>query len=130
MELYDKYQEEFKLAVAIDSFNLEKIATTLPAVKHFWVARYHNTMIRRNKLIKKKEYLRKECLEQLKVKSPVKLDKNVYDNLKNQDVFVKLEEDLVELEICVNYLKDCCDILKFMGNDIKNIILIKTMEEE
>jgi len=128
MELSDymKHYEEF---CKIDDFNLEHRTKQVPAEKHFWVARLVETKIQKEKLKRQHRKLRKEVVDKLTQTSPVILSKKTLDDLDTHPSLSQIVEQMDDLDLVIGYLENVVKCVSFIGNDIKNIIEIKNLEQ-
>jgi len=127
---FDKLSQELKEDTRIDELNLSQKQLTLPSIKHKWVFR----------LIEQKRYLngleRKKRMSKLAVFSsleeqgiPNGIPKaSLEKKIENSDTIQKINQDIEETELLIEYLEKVETILRSMTYDIKNIIEINKLE--
>jgi hypothetical protein len=130
MYLFEKFKEEIQKDVKIDELNLLERQMQLPAIKHKWVARLIDAKRELNALNRKKKVLRESVLEEFKKQGiPPSIPKSTIDTkIETSDVMIKLQEEIDEKEIMVQYLEKVETIFKNMSFDLKNIVEINKME--
>jgi Na+-translocating ferredoxin:NAD+ oxidoreductase RnfG subunit len=128
-ELIKKYQAQYEEFTKIDDFNLESITKRVPAEKHFWVCRLIDAKIEKDKLYKQKEATKQVLQKKLVEEAPVKLNKQVLDDLDKTPSLENINQKIKEQEYLIEYLEKLVNQITFIGNDIKNIINIKQLQE-
>lgn len=129
IELIKKYQTQFEEFVNITDFNLEEITKRVPAEKHFWVCRLIDAKIEKDKLYKLKASTKHILQKKLEEEAPVKLNKQVLDDLDKTPSLENINQKIKEQEYLVEYLTKIVDLITYISQDIKNIIAIKTLQE-
>lgn len=129
VSLFEKYEQEIKKHVTVDEFNMKQVQMDLPATRHYWVGRL---MFHKQEIIKLKK-LRKQAQAKITGKmqeeSPVGLThKTVYAASDNHPVIVKIDEQIAENELLVEYLTKIEANFRSINFDIKNIIEIQKLE--
>lgn len=129
MEILKEYQSLYEEFCKIDDFNIEERAKRVPAEKHFWVCKLIDAKIEKDKLYKikskSKEKLQRKVLEE----SPVKLNKQIMDDLEKSPTLETLNQKIREQDFLVEYLERLVQQVSFIAQDIKNIVEIKKLEE-
>lgn len=130
MDILDKFKEEIVNDVKVDELNLLDKQMMLPSLKHKWVARLIDNKRELNALNRKKKILRESVLEEFKKNGiPPGIPKATIDKkIDCSDAMLKLQEDIEEKEIIVEYLEKVETIFKNMSFDLKNIVEINKME--
>jgi predicted xylose isomerase-like sugar epimerase len=130
MDLFDKFQEEIKNDTQIDQMNLMDRQMMLPAIKHKWVARLIEQKRTRNSLERKKKILREEVLKKLESGGiPTGVPKaSIKEKVEASDTIKKINEDLEDTNLLIDYLEKIEGIFRSMTFDIKNITEISKLE--
>jgi hypothetical protein len=129
LELIKKYQAQFEEFVHIDDFSLESVIKRVPAEKHFWVCRLIDAKIEKDKLYKLKAATKHTLQKKLMEESPVALNKQVMDDLDKTPSLENINQKIKEIEYMVEYLDRVVSVITFISQDIKNILLLKQMQE-
>jgi hypothetical protein len=129
VSLFEKYNEEIKKYVSVDEFNMKQIQMELPGARHYWVGRL---MFHKQEIFKLKK-LRKQALEKIQSKmqqeSPVGLNvKTTEIASNNHPVVIKIDDQIAENEILVEYLGKIESNFRSISYDIKNLIEIVKLE--
>jgi predicted xylose isomerase-like sugar epimerase len=130
MDLFDKFQEEIKNDTQIDQMNLMDRQMMLPAIKHKWVARLIEQKRTRNSLERKKKILKEEVLKKLESGGiPTGVPKaSIKEKVEASDTIKKINEDLEDTNLLIDYLEKIEGIFRSMTFDIKNITEISKLE--
>jgi len=130
MDLFDKFQEEIKNDTQIDQMNLMDRQLMLPAIKHKWVARLIDQKRTRNNLERKKKVLKEEVLKKLESGGiPTGVPKaSIKEKVETSDTIKKINEELEDVAIIIEYLEKVESIFRSMTYDIKNITEITKLE--
>jgi septation ring formation regulator EzrA len=130
MDLFEKFQEEIKNDTQIDQINLMDRQMMLPAIKHKWVARLIDQKRTRNTLERKKKVLKEEVLKKLESGGiPTGVPKaSIKEKVEASDTIKKINEELEDVEIIIEYLEKVEGIFRSMTYDIKNITEITKLE--
>jgi hypothetical protein len=129
VSLFEKYEQEIKKYVTVDEFNMKQIQMDLPATRHYWVGRlmFHKQEI--NKLKKLRKQAQVKITEKMQEESPVGLSsKTVYAASDNHPVIVKIDEQIAENELLVEYLTKIESNFRSISFDLKNLIEITKLE--
>lgn len=127
--LFERYNEEIKKFVTVDEFNMKQVQMDLPAARHYWVGRL---MFHKQEIIKLKK-LRKQAVTKLHDKitedSPVGItSKSIDVAANNHPVIQKIDDQIAENEILVEYLTKIESNFRSVSYDIKNLIEIVKLE--
>jgi hypothetical protein len=126
--------EDFKIELQedtrIDEINLSQKQLMLPAIKHKWVARLIEHKRRLNSLKRKKKTVRAAVIISLEREGlPPGLPKSALDKkIDSSDAILKIDEEIEDTEIIVEYFEKVESIFRSMTYDIKNIIDINRLE--
>jgi hypothetical protein len=129
VSLFEKYEQEIKKYVTVDEFNMKQIQMDLPATRHYWVGRlmFHKQEI--NKLKKLRKQAQIKITEKMQEESPIGLSsKTVYAASDNHPIIVKIDEQIVENELLVEYLTKIESNFRSISFDLKNLIEITKLE--
>lgn len=127
-ELFKKYKSTLEKDLDINRLNLDEKALSLPAVKHFWVAKMIEAKIEINDLEREKKNLFKILSESDEMKE-VSFSKDAIQKIFNNSPRVKeINEKIEELKLIVEYLTDVKYVLGRATDDIKNRIELEKAE--
>ena len=129
LDMIKKLQQQYVEFTKIDDFTLESRAKQVPAEKHFYVSRLIEAKIEKERLLREKKNHRKQLVEDMVTNSPVTLNKQT---MMQDDSFVELSDILnkiKEQEFLIEYLELIVKQITFIAQDIKNIIMIKQLEQ-
>ena len=129
-ELIKKYQAQYEEFAKITDFNLEDVTRRVPAEKHFWVCRLIDAKIEKDKLYRSKASTKHTLQKRIMEESPVALNKQVLDDLDKTPSLEAINQKIKEQEYLIEYLTKIVDIITYISQDIKNIILIKQLETQ
>lgn len=124
---FKKIVKEITEDLKIDRMNLDDKTLRIPSIKHFWVAKLYTTKIRILTLEKKK----KARIDELKngYVSEIGLSKtSMMQNLNSDEQIIKINEELEELKLIVDYLEDAKFVLGRVTDDLKNRIELEKVE--
>lgn len=124
---FKKIVKEITEDLKVDRMNLDEKILRIPSIKHFWVAKLYTTKIRILTLEKKK----KSRIEELKngYVSEIGLSKaGMVQNLNSDDEIMKMNDELEELKLIVDYLEDAKFVLGRVTDDLKNRIELEKVE--
>ena len=127
---FDKLSSELKEDTEVDELNLLQKQLTLPAIKHKWVARLIEQKRYLNNLEKKKRMAKIAVLSSLEEQGlPPGIPKTSLEKkIDNSDTIQKINEDIDETTLLIEYLEKVEAIFRSMTYDIKNIIEINKLE--
>lgn len=129
ISLIDKYNEDIKKYVTVDEFNMKQIQMDLPATRHYWVGRL---MFHKQEILKFKK-LRKEAIkkvsDRIQSESPVGMsDRALTEASESHPILQKIDGQLAEHELIVEYLGKIEANFRSISFDIKNLIEIVKLE--
>lgn len=123
---YHKKIEEF---LKIDELNLKDSQMSLPSVRHYWVGRLMHHKQQIIKLKKAKEIAIKTLKQKLEENSPVLLNtKTIIDSVNQHEVVQKIEEEISNNELLVEYLTKVESNLRDAQYGMNNLTKIITLE--
>jgi Recombination, repair and ssDNA binding protein UvsY len=130
MDVLENFKKELQSDTQIDEINLTQKQLMLPAIKHKWVARLIDQKRKFNTLNKKKKIIRAAVVASLEKEGmPPGLPKSALDKkIENSDAIQKINEEIEDTEIIIEYLEKIETIFRTMTYDIKNIIDINRLE--
>lgn len=129
MELIKKYQAQYEEFCNISDFNLDERAKRVPAEKHFWVCRLIDAKIEKDRLYKLKASTKNTLQKKIMEESPVTLNKQILDDIEKSTSLESINQKIKEQEYVIEYLEKLVNQVTFIGNDIKNIISIRQLQE-
>jgi hypothetical protein len=131
MEQLKKYQQQYQEFCGIDDFNLEDRAKRVPAEKHFWVCRLIDAKIEMDNLNKMKTTHRNVLKQKILTESPIALNEQVLSTQVDKSPSMDtINQKIKEQAFIIEYLEKLVNQITFIGNDIKNIIAVKTLQEQ
>ena len=127
---FDKINEELKKDTHIDELNLLEKQLTLPGIKHKWVSRLIDQKRILNNLEKKKKITKAAVISSLASEGiPPGVPKSILDKkIDASEAIQKIDSDISEVLLSIEYLEKIENILRSMTYDIKNIIEINKLE--
>ena len=130
MDILTKFSEEIAEDVKIDQLNILEKQLMLPAIKHKWVSRLILQKKKKTDLGKKKEELRIEVLKQYDDKSlPTGIPKAALKmKIDSSDVIKKIDEDIADCDILIEYLEKVEKIFASFTYDIGNATKLMVLE--
>lgn len=123
------YQKQYEEFCNFDDFNLEDRIKRVPAEKHFWVCRLIDAKIEKDKLYKQKASTKNTLQRRIQEDSPVVLNKQVLDDLDKTPSLEAINQKIKEQEYLIEYLEKLVNQITFIGNDMKNIIELRKLQE-
>ena len=108
---------------------MSSVTKRVPAEKHFWVCRLIDAKIEKDKLYKLKASTKHTLQKKLEEEAPVKLNKQVLDDLDKTPSLENINQKIKEIEYLVEYLDRVVSLITFISQDIKNIIELKKLQE-
>jgi hypothetical protein len=129
ISLLQTYEEAIKKSIALDEFNMKQVQLDLPATRHYWVGRL---MFHKQEVIKLNK-LRQQALakisEKMKAESPVGITaKTAEIAASNHEIITKIDHQIAENELLVEYLGKVETNFRSVSYDIKNLIEIIKLE--
>jgi hypothetical protein len=129
MNKFQQYNQRYLAFAKINDLTLEDVLKIVPEEKHYWVTELIETKINRNTLLKKKKKLKQALTEKVIKDGIVNLNKKTLDDIENSDQFEDINTTLDEMDSLVEYLEFIVKNITFIGNDIKNILTLKQLQE-
>jgi hypothetical protein len=129
ISLIAKYNEEIKKYVSVDEFNMKQIQMDLPATRHYWVGRlmFHKQEILKLKRLRKEA--QKKIADKLEHESPVGLNPKTLEQAQQHHPLIgKIDGQIAEHELVVEYLGKIEANFRSLSFDIKNLISIVQLE--
>jgi hypothetical protein len=129
ISLFEKYNNEIKKYVTVDEFNMKQIQMDLPSARHYWVGRlmFHKHEIHKLKKLRKQAH--QKITEKIQNESPVGLTvKTIESAIDRHTVVTKIDEQIAENELLVDYLNKIETNFRSISFDIKNLIEIVKLE--
>lgn len=127
----EKIKKELIEDTKLDELNLLEKQLILPSIKHKWIFRLIEEKRRLNSLIKKKKTTKIAVLASLEEQKciPPGVSKTFLDKkIEDSDSIQKIEEDIKDTELLIEYLEKVETVFKSMTYDLSNIIKIQTLE--
>jgi len=126
---FEQYQEDILKQINVTEFNMKEIQLGLPAARHYWVSR----LIFHKQEIAKLKKLRKQAKQKITTKiaetSPVNLTAKAVDMTTDEHPVVqKIDDQIAENELLVEYLNKVEANFRSVSYDIGNIIKIIQLE--
>jgi len=128
---FEKFTEELKEDTKLDELNLLQKQLMLPAIKHKWVARLIDQKRILNNLIRKKKLTKVAVISTLEEQNsiPPGMPKaSLEKKIDSSDAIQKIDQEIEETELAIEYLEKVEQVLRSMTYDIKNIIDINRLE--
>jgi hypothetical protein len=128
---FDKLSQELQEDTKVDELNLLQKQLTLPAIKHKWVSRLIEQKRYLNNLQRKKKLAKTIVLSSLSENNniPPGLPKAALEKkIENSESIQKIDQDIEETSLLIEYLEKVEGIFRSMTYDIKNIIDITRLE--
>jgi len=128
-DLFLEYHQKIEEFLKIDELNMKEAQMSLPSVRHYWVGRlmFHKQQI--NKIKKTKEKVAKTLKERLETESPIGLSpKTVSESIAKHEIMQKLDEEIVNNELLVEYLSKVEANLRDAQYGMNNLTKIITLE--
>jgi hypothetical protein len=130
MDKLEEFKKELQEDTQIDELNLLQKQLMLPAIKHKWVARLIDEKRKLNRLKNNKKIIREGVLSSMEQNGiPPGIPKTKIDRkIETSQSIIKIDEDIQESEIIIEYLEKVETIFRSMTYDLKNIVDITRME--
>ena len=130
MEFFDKIKKEIQDDLKLDRISLLDKQLTLPAIKHKWVSRLIEQKRSKNILQKKRKSLKEEVLKTLADNNiPMNIPKASLDKkVESSDIIKKIDQEIQDTELIIDYLEKVESICRSMTFDIKNAVELEKLE--
>jgi hypothetical protein len=128
--LFDDYYNELKEDVRYDQINILEKQLMLPAIKHKWVSRLINQKRQKLTLDKKKKELKEQVYNKLVADGiPTGVPKTTIQlKVEASEIIRKIDEELKELDLVIEYLEKVEKILSSITYDIGNATKLMVLE--
>ena len=127
--LFERYHNDIKKQVDVNEFNMKEVQMGLPVARHYWVSRlmFHKQEILKLKKLRKQA--KQKILDKIHQESPVGLTSKTVDIASDDHPVVqKIDEQIAENELLVEYLTKIESNFRSISFDIKNLIQIIQLE--
>jgi uncharacterized membrane protein len=130
MDLLDKYCEEIIEDTKIDQINILDKQLMLPAVKHKWVSRLMQTKKQKILLDRKKKELKEQVLTKITANGiPTGVPQaSIKQKVDSSETIKKIDEDLKDLDLVIEYLEKVEKIFSSFTYDISNATKLMVLE--
>lgn len=129
VDLFQEYHQKIEEFLKIDELNMKDAQMALPSVRHYWVGRliFHKQQI--IKLKKAKDKAAKTLRERIEMESPIGLSpKTILDSISKHEIMQKIDEEIVNNELLVEYLSKVESNLRDAQYGMNNLTKIITLE--
>lgn len=127
--LFEEYHEKIAEFLKFDELNMKDTQFTLPSVRHYWVGRLMHHKQQIAKLKKAKEKASKTIRTKIEHESPVALhQKTLADAVSSHEIMVKIDEEIMQNELLVDYLTRVENNLRDAQFGMNNLTKIITLE--
>ncbi|MCP4160863.1 MAG: hypothetical protein GY760_12395 [Deltaproteobacteria bacterium] len=130
-DIIQNYQKELNEHLVIDEFTLKDVQLQLPGRRHIWVGRLMRHKHEVNQLKKKKTENLADLTRKIQEQSNVRLSTPAAEKVaENTEQIKKINSDLLEHYLVIEYLEKVEKIMSSIGFDIRNIIEIQKLETQ
>ena len=127
--LFERYHNQLTKVVSVDEFNMKQVQMDLPVHRHYWVGRLMHHKFEISKLQKTRKQAIHKVVQKLQDESPINLtSKSAYSSAEQHSVIIKIDEQITENELLVEYLSKVEANFRSVSYDIKNLIEIIRLE--
>lgn len=129
-ELLIEYHEKIAEFLKFDELNLRNSQLELASVRHYWVGRlmFHKQQVAKYK--KAKDKAAKSLRQKLEHETPIGLTaKTIAESINSSEIMQKIEEEIVNQELLVEYLTKVESNLRdaqYGMNNLSKIIALET----
>lgn len=127
-EEFEKYRATVEQELKFDRFSVQQMAQSLPGKKHFWVGELVRNKIKLKRKEDEKRTLIANTQKQIKPEigmTKASLDKAIF----NSPEIKKLDQEIEEYKLIIEYLDHVTKIYYQCGFDLKNFIETLKLEE-
>lgn len=126
----DKLSKELAEDTKVDELNLLQKQLTLPTIKHKWVFRLIDQKRHLNNLLRKKKMAKIAVFSSLDEQGiPPGITKSSLEKkIDESDTIQKINQDIEETELLIEYLEKTEAIFRSMTYDLSNVIKIVSLE--
>ena len=131
MQDINKYFEEIKEDLKLDQINILEKQLSLPVIKHKWVSILIKSKIQRNELEKKKKEIKELVLKKYTQDNniPTGIPKaSIKAKIEGSDSIKKIDDDLKDLDVIIDYLEKVEKIFTTFSYDISNATKLMILE--
>jgi hypothetical protein len=130
MDFFEKIKKEIDTDLKLDRIELLEKQLMLPAIKHKWVSRLIENKRLKNQLEIKKKNLKADVLKTLQENGiPSNIPKAALDRkIDSSESVSKIDEQIKETEIIIEYLEKVENICRSLTYDIKNAVELEKLE--
>jgi hypothetical protein len=130
MDFFEKIKKEIDTDLKLDRIELLEKQLMLPAIKHKWVSRLIENKRTKNQLEIKKKNLKADVLKTLQENGiPSNIPKAALDRkIDSSESVSKIDEQIKETEIIIEYLEKVENICRSLTYDIKNAVELEKLE--
>jgi hypothetical protein len=128
-DLFLEYHQKIEEFLKFDELNLKDSQMALASVRHYWVGRlmFHKQQIL--KLKRAKDKAAKALRQKLEHESPIGLTaKTITESINRSDIILKIEEEIVNNELLVEYLSKVESNFRDAQYAMTNLTKIITLE--
>mgnify|MGYP003148620341 CR=1 FL=1 len=125
----EKYIKELGEDCVFDDFSIKETQMKLPAIKHKWVGRLvtHKKIL--YSLKDKKKKIMKKLVDKVRDTNAYKVSIPAAEKAcENHDSVAKINEDIREHELIVEFIEKCERVLSSMTYDMKNLVELMKLE--
>lgn len=130
MKHLEEYTRRYFEFAKITPMNLEDRLYSIPEEKHYWVTELIKMEYKKRALTKTRKKLKEVLVLQRVENGIVALNKQTLNDLENEEKMVEIDERLADVESAIKYLELIVKNVSFIGNDVKNIISLRQLEEQ
>lgn len=129
VSLFEKYHQEISKVIHVDEFNMKQVQMELPSNRHYWVGRLMHHKSEVSKLQKMRKQAISKIADKLQADSPIALThKSAQLSAEHHNIILKIDEQICENELLVEYLSKIEANFRSISYDIKNLIEIIRLE--
>ena len=125
----EKYMEQYDEFTKITTLNLDERAKRVPAEKHFWTCALIQSKKERYRLLAEKKRIKDRFIHEEIEKGVVALTKKSLEGLEIKEEILAVNDKIQEMDFLIEYLENVHKHVTFIGNDIRNIILIEQLQQ-
>lgn len=125
----DDYIAEMEKDLELDELNMKEVQMKIPALKHKWVGRLMRHKAQTASLYKKKDDMKKEATKKARDSSMYNMsDAGLEKLIEKQEPIVKINREIADNSIVIEFLERSERIFTSLTYDIKNLIEIMKLE--
>lgn len=129
-EEFEKIVSGVEEDLRIDRLNINEKAMKLPAIKHFWIAKFIRAKIELKKRQAEKTNVFKTLKESDKFNEIGLSQDSIKRKLASHPKMIELDNRITELEMIIDYLSEAKFVLAAATQDIKNSVELIKLEEQ